>query len=88
MIESKFDESKIKILREYNLRKIKPNINEIYLKLGESSLNKASLAKEFYCTDCNKLPLILYKCNHQFCRKFLCSKCLKHRKNTMESHGN
>lgn len=83
MIENNYDEMKIKLLKDYNLRKIQPNLNEIYLKTRENDPIKLAVIKEYYCMDCNKFPLILFKCNHQFCKKFLCTRCLKLRKNSM-----
>jgi len=76
------DEKAIKLLKEYNLRQIKPNLSEIYLQSSESEEN-TKLLRKYLCIDCNQFPLVSYKCSDQICRKFLCYKCHKIRKNEM-----
>jgi len=80
-----FDEKTIKLLKEYNLRIVKPNFNEIYLLSSENETNDKILMK-YLCIDCKQFPLIAYKCNDQICNKFLCYKCLKNRKNAMNGN--
>lgn len=77
-----FDEKEIKLLKEYNLRSSKPNLNDLYLQSSESEYNQKIICK-YLCIDCNQFPLVSYKCNEQNCDKFLCFNCLKIRKEAM-----